>query len=403
MTMPILSPIDPGGVMTLFIRRILASIVLGLVLALPAQAFDTSAKAAFVFDMTTGTVLLDKNADMPLPPASMSKLMTLYVAFEAIRDGRLSLEERLPVSRHAMSYGGSTMFLDTTDRVRVEDLLRGIIVLSGNDACAVIAEALSPDGSEAGFADFMTQRAQQMGMTNSTFKNSNGWPAPGHEMSMRDLALLARRIITDFPDFYPMFAETEFLFDGRAPRNSGNRNPLLNLGVGADGLKTGHTEQAGYGLTGSAKQGDRRVVFVLSGLETAQARAREAEAIVNWAFRQFARKSVVKAGEEVARAPVWMGETDSVGLTPAEDVSTLMPVLGSDTLKAEVVFTGPVRAPVQKGDKIAELVFAPEGLPETRVPLVAAEDVAKGGFAARLRTVSGLLLMRLQQGPEGAL
>ena len=389
--------------MTLFIRRILASIVLGLALALPAQAFDTSAKAAFVFDMTTGTVLLDKNADMPLPPASMSKLMTLYVAFEAIRDGRLSLEERLPVSRHAMSYGGSTMFLDTTDRVRVEDLLRGIIVLSGNDACAVIAEALSPDGSEAGFATFMTQRAQQMGMTNSTFKNSNGWPAAGHEMSMRDLALLARHIITDFPEFYPMFAETEFLFDGRAPRNSSNRNPLLSLGVGADGLKTGHTQQAGYGLTGSAQQGDRRVVFVLSGLETVQARARESEAIVNWAFRQFAQKSVVKAGEEVARAPVWMGETDSVGLTPAEDISTLMPVLGSDVLKAEVVFTGPVRAPVKQGDRIAELVFAPEGLPATRVPLVAAEDVAKGGFIARLRTVSGLLLTRLQQGPEGAL
>jgi len=403
LTMPILSPIDPGGVMTLFIRRILASIVLGLVLALPAQAFDTSAKAAFVFDMTTGTVLLDKNADMPLPPASMSKLMTLYVAFEAIRDGRLSLEERLPVSRHAMSYGGSTMFLDTTDRVRVEDLLRGIIVLSGNDACAVIAEALSPDGSEAGFATFMTQRAQQMGMTNSTFKNSNGWPAAGHEMSMRDLALLARHIITDFPEFYPMFAETEFLFDGRAPRNSSNRNPLLSLGVGADGLKTGHTQQAGYGLTGSAQQGDRRVVFVLSGLETVQARARESEAIVNWVFRQFAQKSVVKAGEEVARAPVWMGETDSVGLTPAEDISTLMPVLGSDVLKAEVVFTGPVRAPVKQGDRIAELVFAPEGLPATRVPLVAAEDVAKGGFVARLRTVSGLLLTRLQQGPEGAL
>ena len=401
--MHILSPIDPGGVMTLFIRCILSSIVLGLALALPAQAFDTGAKAAFVFDMTTGTVLLDKNADMPLPPASMSKLMTLYVAFEAIRDGRLSLDERLPVSRHAMSYGGSTMFLDTTDRVRVEDLLRGIIVLSGNDACAVIAEALSPDGSEAGFATFMTQRAQQMGMTNSTFKNSNGWPAPGHEMSIRDLALLARHIITDFPDFYPMFSETDFQFDGRAPRNSQNRNPLLSLGVGADGLKTGHTQQAGYGLTGSAKQGGRRVVFVLSGLESAQARARESEAVVNWAFRQFAQKSVVKAGEEVARAPIWMGEADSVGLTPAEDVSTLMPVLGSSDLKAEVVFTGPVRAPVKKGDQIAELVFAPEGLPETRVPLVAAEDVAKGGFTARLRTVSGLLLTRLQQGPEGAL
>jgi D-alanyl-D-alanine carboxypeptidase (penicillin-binding protein 5/6) len=383
--------------------RHIAAATLCLGVALPAQAFETSAKAAYVMDVTTGTVLLDKNADTPMPPASMSKLMTLYVAFEAVRSGRLTLDERLPVSQHAMSYGGSTMFLDTTDRVRVEDLLRGIIVLSGNDACAVIAEALSPDGTEAGFARFMTQRAQQLGMTNSIFRNASGWPAEGHVMSMRDLALLARHIIEDFPEFYPMFAETEFRFDGRAPSNISNRNPLLGLGIGADGLKTGHTEQAGFGLAGSAKQGERRVVFVISGLATAQDRARESESIVNWAFRQFAEKSVLTAGEEVARAAVWMGEATSVGLTVAEDVSTLLPVLDGGELKGEVVYTGPVRAPVAKGDVLAELVFAPEGLPSTRVPLVAAEDVAQGGFMTRIRTVSGVLLARLQQGPEGAL
>ena len=384
------------------IRPILAGL-LALVLAWPAAAFETSARAAYVVDVTTGTVLLNKNADTPLPPASMSKLMTLYVAFEAVRSGRLSLDERLPVSQHAMSYGGSTMFLDTTDRVRVEDLLRGIIVLSGNDACAVIAEALSPDGTEAGFARFMTQRAQQMGMTNSVFKNASGWPAEGHVMSMRDLALLARHIIQDFPEFYEMFAEREYRFDGRAPSNISNRNPLLGLGIGADGLKTGHTQEAGYGLTGSARQGDRRVIFAISGLDSAAARARESEAIVNWAFRQFARKSVVKAGEEVARAPVWMGEAQSVGLTPAEDIETLLPVLGGDQVAAQVVYTGPVRAPVAAGDQMAELVLTPEGLPETRVPLVAAEAVAQGGFVTRLRTVSGLLIKRLQEGPEGAL
>lgn len=384
------------------IRPILAGL-LGLMLAWPAAAFETSARAAYVVDVTTGTVLLNKNADTPLPPASMSKLMTLYVAFEAVRSGRLSLDERLPVSQHAMSYGGSTMFLDTTDRVRVEDLLRGIIVLSGNDACAVIAEALSPDGTEAGFARFMTQRAQQMGMTNSVFKNASGWPAEGHVMSMRDLALLARHIIQDFPEFYEMFAEREYRFDGRAPSNISNRNPLLGLGIGADGLKTGHTQAAGYGLTGSARQGDRRVIFAISGLDSAAARARESEAIVNWAFRQFARKSVVKAGEEVARAPVWMGEAQSVGLTPAEDVETLLPVLGGDQVAAQVVYTGPVRAPVAAGDQLAELVLTPEGLPETRVPLVASEPVAQGGLVTRLRTVSGLLIKRLQEGPEGAL
>ncbi|MAU53936.1 MAG: D-alanyl-D-alanine carboxypeptidase [Roseovarius sp.] len=379
-------------------------LVLGLMaLALPAAAFETSARAAYVVDMTTGTVLLNKNADEPLPPASMSKLMTLYVAFEAVRDGRLSLDERLPVSGHAMSYGGSTMFLNTRDRVRVEDLLRGIVVLSGNDACAVIAEALSPDGTEAGFARFMTQRAQAMGLTNSVFQNASGWPAAGHVMSMRDLALLARRLIEDFPEFYPMFAETEFRFDGRAPANIHNRNPLLGLGIGADGLKTGHTQEAGYGLVGSAVQGDRRVIFAITGLDSAADRARESEAIVNWAFRQFAQKSVLSAGTVVAEAEIWMGDAPRVGLTPAEDIEMLLPVLGADRVPAQVVHTGPVRAPVAKGDVLGELVIAPEGLPERRVPLVAASEVGPGGVMTRLRTVAGLLLARLRAGPEGAL
>lgn len=385
------------------LSRLLTPLLLVMAMAAPVAAFDTRASSAFVVDTKTGTVLLSKNADTPLPPASMSKLMTLYVTFEAIRDGRLALDDRLPVSSHAMSFGGSTMFLDTTDRVRVEDLLRGIIVLSGNDACVVLAEALSPDGTEEGFARYMTQRAQQMGMTNSTFMNSSGWPAAGHRMSMRDLALLARHIIEDFPEFYPMFAETKFEFDGRAPQNTRNRNPILGLGIGADGLKTGHTQEAGYGLVGSAKQGDRRVIFVISGLDSRQARAEESEAIVNWSFRQFVEKSVVKAGVEVARADVWMGDVTSVGLTPASDVSTLMPVLASDKVPGEIVYQGPIRAPIQAGDQLAELVFAPEGLPETRVPLVAAQDVPRGGFIARMRTVSGLLITRLQQGPEGAL
>ncbi len=378
------------------------SALLAVVLAVPASAFETSARAAFVMDVATGTVLLNKNGDTPLPPASMSKLMTLYVAFEAIREGRLSLDERLPVSRHAMSYGGSTMFLDTTDRVRVEDLLRGIVVLSGNDACAVIAEALSPDGTEAGFARYMTQRAQALGMTNSVFRNSNGWPAEGHVMSMRDLVLLSRHIIEDFPEFYQMFAEREFSFDGRAPANIHNRNPLLGLGIGADGLKTGHTQSAGYGLVGSAVQDGQRIIFAISGLDTAAQRARESEAIVNWAFRQFTRKTVLREGEVVARAPIWMGEAGEVGLAPAQDIVTLLPVLESERLAAEVVYTGPIRAPVAKGDPLAELVLTPEGLPETRVQLVATEAVTQGGFVTRLRMVAGQLLGRLREVPEGA-
>ncbi|SFL56954.1 D-alanyl-D-alanine carboxypeptidase family protein [Shimia aestuarii] len=387
--------------------RLFATLLaLVLVLMLPlsaARAFETRATAAFVMDQSTGTVLMAKNADTALPPASMSKLMTLYMAFEAIRDGRLSTEERLPVSKHAMSYGGSTMFLDTTDRVKVIDLLRGIIVLSGNDACAVIAETLSPDGTEAGFARLMTRKARQMGMTNSTFANSNGWPAPGHRMSMRDLVLLANRLISDFPDFYPMFAETEFKFDGRAPQNTRNRNPLLKLNIGADGLKTGHTSEAGYGLVGSAVQGGRRVIFAISGLESTAARAEVSEQIVNWAFRQFSQSTLVKAGERVAEADVWMGSLPRVGLVPTEDITVLLPVLAQNKVQAEVVYQGPVNAPITKGQELAQLVLKPEELPEIRVPLVAENDISEGGFAVRLRTATNVLMGQLGLTPAGAL
>ena len=309
------------------LRAVLCATVLIPALSSAVFAFDTRARAAYVIDQGTNTVLLSKNAETPLPPASMSKLMTLYVAFEAVRDGLLSMEERLPVSQHAMSYKGSTMFLDTQDRVKVADLLRGIIVLSGNDACVVIAEALSSDGTEAGFARLMTRRARELGMMDSTFTNSNGWPDPGHRMSARDLAILAERLIEDFPEFYPMFAEREFEFDGRAPSNVRNRNPLLRLDIGADGLKTGHTEEAGYGLVGSAKQGDRRVVFVLSGLDTTRTRAEEAESIVNWSFRQFAKKTIARKGQAVEQAEVWMGNAPTVGLVPNEDIEILLPAL----------------------------------------------------------------------------
>ena len=380
------------------LRLILAS-CLAVSLALPATAFETGAKAAYVIDQTTGTVLLSKNADQPLPPASMSKLMTLYMAFEAIRDGRLSLDEKLPVSTHAMSYKGSTMFLNTQDRVRVEDLVRGIVVLSGNDACVVLAEALSPDGTEAGFARLMTQRGQQMGLTNSTFTNSNGWPQAGHRMSMRDLGLLAHRLIADFPEFYPLFAETEFAFDGRAPANTRNRNPLLRLDIGADGLKTGHTQEAGYGLTGSAKQGDRRVIFVISGMQSPEQRAQESEAMVNWAFRQFAEKPIVRKGQRLASADVWMGAAPTVGLVPAEDISLLLPILLGDEIQAEIVYSCPFQAPVKAGQELGELVIRPDGLEEQRFPLVAETDVEFGGFMARMTTAAKLLFEQISQPP----
>jgi len=387
--------------MTRLLNRRLAALFVVLIsmTSATAQAFETRAGAAYVIDHTTGTVLLNKNADELLPPASMSKIMTLYMAFEAIADGRLNIDEELPVSAHAMSFGGSTMFLDTTDRVRVEDLIRGIIVLSGNDACVVIAEALSPDGTEAGFARMMTERARALGMTNSTFLNSSGWPVAGQRMSMRDLGILAERLITDFPTFYPLFAETEFEFDGRAPANTLNRNPLLNLNIGpgivADGLKTGHTMEAGFGLVGSATQGDRRVIFVITGLETSQDRAEESERIVNWAFRQFAKREVARGGARIAEAEVWMGEQSLVGLSLREDLSMLVPTTGNADIQAEVVYNGPVEAPIAAGDEIAELVIRLADLPEMRLPLVADADVARGGVSSQLQRAASVLIGRI--------
>lgn len=378
------------------IRILTAFFVLTLgAVQVTAQTYDTRATAAYVVDHSTGTVLLDKDADAPLPPASMSKLMTLYMAFEAIADGRLDINEELPVSAHAMSFGGSTMFLDTTDRVRVEDLLRGIIVLSGNDACVVIAEALSPDGTEGGFARMMTERSRAMGMMNSTFANSSGWPAAGHRMSMRDLGILAERLITDYPTYYPLFSETEFAFDGRAPQNVRNRNPLLSLNIGADGLKTGHTQEAGYGLVGSAKQGDRRIIFVLTGLDSSQARAEESERIVNWAFRQFAQRDIARGGTRIAEAEVWMGEQPLVGLALRDDLSMLVPTTGGSEIEAEVVYNGPIEAPIAEGDEIGELVIRLADLPETRLPLVADSDVARGGFTAQLQRAAGVLINQI--------
>mgnify|MGYP000619097076 FL=1 len=363
-------------------------------------AFDTQAKAAYVIDQETGTVLLAKKENVALPPASMSKLMTLFIAFEALRDGRLNWDEKLPVSEHAMSYGGSTMFLDTTDRVTVKDLIRGIIVLSGNDACAVLAEALSVDGTEKGFASMMTAKAKKLGMHNSVFANSNGWPHPSQRMSMKDLAIIADHIITDFPKQYLLFSEKEFAFDGRAPSNTQNRNPLLKLDIGADGLKTGHTSEAGYGLVGSAKQGNRRVIFVLTGLETASARAMEAERIVNWSFRHFMSKELRQSNSIIAHADVWMGKSRTVGMTLEAGTSILLPTIGIEEISSKIVYQGPLQAPVVAGQNIGELIILIPGMSQKSFPLVAADSVARGGFISRLRTAALVLLRKVRRDPQ---
>ena len=354
-----------------------------------AQGYETEATAAYVIDHGSGQVLLAQNADVPLPPASMSKLMTLLMAFEALRDGRLSLETRIGVSEHAMSFGGSTMFVNTTDRPTVEDLIRGIIIVSGNDASVALAEALSPDGTEAGFARIATERARALGMASTTIVNSSGWPAPGHVMSMRDLGILAEEIITAHPEYYRYFVETEFDYENRAPANRFNRNPLLGLGIGADGLKTGHTQEAGFGLVGSAVQGSRRVTFVITGLQSAEARARESERILNWAFRQFVERQVVTQGTEIARVPVFIGTGPDVAIAPARDLSLLVPVVGEAPLHAEMTYISPVIAPVAIGDTLGEMVVRlgeGDDLIEHRIALLATQDVPEGGIVVRLST-----------------
>lgn len=366
-------------------RLLAAAPVLALLLALApaARAFDTNAREAWVYDISTGTVLMEKDADVARPPASMSKLMTVYMLFEAVHEGRVSMDTQFPVSTKARQMEGSTMFLNERDRPTVEELIKGIIVLSGNDACVVVAEGLA--GTEQAFARLMNDRAKALGLTNSHFVNASGWPAPGHEMSAHDLGMLGLHLIQDFPELYKNFAVTEYPYDNRAPANRYNRNPLLDLGIGADGLKTGHTAEAGYGLVGSAVQDGRRIVFAIGGLPSDTARAEESERIVNWAFRQFTMRTLVPKGETVATAPVWLGERSKVDLTTPEGVNVLIPAGAESGVTAEAVFQGPIEAPVRAGQKLGDLVVTIPGTEGARLPLLAASDVPRAGVVGRLQ------------------
>ena len=354
-------------------------------------AFETIAKSAIIFDTNSKLVLMEKNADLALPPASMSKLMTLNMVFEALEDGRLRLGDTLPVSKHAEKYGGSTMFLTTQDTVTVEELIRGVVVLSGNDASAVLAEALSPDGTEIGFAKMMTKRAKSLGMENSTFENSNGMPSINHKMSVRDLSILAERLISVFPQYYTYFAENEFRFKNRAPDNRFNRNPLLKMNIGADGLKTGHTRESGYGLVGSAVQGDRRIIFIISGLRSDSIRAREAKRMATWAFRQFTTVKLAEKGEVVGEAAVWLGSSKNVNMVVQSDIDILAPVLEKENISTQLVYSSPINAPITAGTKIAELIVSIPELADKSFPIVAGETVTEGNFWGRFKASAEIL------------
>ena len=343
----------------------------------PLGPIDTAAKYALIMDYNTGAILLDKDGMVPMPPSSMTKLMTAYIVYGMLKSGRLTLAQELPVSERAWKMQGSKMFVPLGGSVRIEDLIRGMIVQSGNDACIVLAEAVA--GSEEGFADLMNVKARELGLTMSVFRNSTGWPDASQRMSCRDIAMLARRLITDFPEYYKYDAERSFKYNGIEQQN---RNPLVQKGL-ADGLKTGHTDAGGYGLVASAERVGRRVIVVVNGLNTMHQRAEESERLLEWSYREFENVTLFTAGDTVEQAKVWLGAKSTVPLVGGRDLTITMPRSWRRTAKIAVEFPSPVPAPVNKGDVIGKLIVSGQGVPAMDVPLLAGADVPRVGLPGR--------------------
>lgn len=360
-----------------------------------ANAIETRAKNAALMDYETGTFFYEKNADERMAPASMSKLMTAYMIFERLKNGALSLDDEFVVSVNAWRKGGaktgsSTMFLKSGSSVKLGDLLRGIIVQSGNDACITAAENIA--GSEQDFAEIANQKAQELGLTNTHMANATGWPNPEHYMSPRDLATLAARIIREFPEYYSIYSEKEFTYNGI---KQGNRNPLLfSMPDIADGMKTGHTSSSGYGLVGSAKKNGRRIIMVINGLKTQRERSEEAKKLMLWGFRDFDNYSILKKGVAVVGIPVWLGSSRKVSAVPAENVVLTLPKGKQKNVKARVVYESPVSAPVKKGQKIAELTLEIPDRDEMKIDLFAKNDVKRLGYFGRLKELIKYLLFQ---------
>jgi D-alanyl-D-alanine carboxypeptidase (penicillin-binding protein 5/6) len=375
-----------------FARLALAAAVLVAVPVAAQPTHQTVAPFAYMKDLTTGQVLYSKGADQRMPPASMAKMMTVYVVFDLIKKGEVKLDQMIRVRPETWQkwhgpQAGSTMFLSPDEQVSVENLLHGIVTLSGNDACVVLAEGIA--GTEPAFAEMMNAAAKRIGVKNSNFTNSNGWPDPNEYVTARDLAVIGERTIKDFPNLYkkfygqPSFTWGKTLGSG-APITQGNRNPILGRVAGADGLKTGHTEQAGYGFTGSAAQDGRRLIMVLAGLTSMNERIKESVAFMEWGFGAWKAQPLVKAGSVIEYAEVHMGDKDKVGLTAPRDYAMSVPRAGGPEMRVKVVYDGPIKAPIAKGQKVAELQVSRAGMPTTRLPLVAAEAVGEAGIFGRL-------------------
>lgn len=377
-----------------FLRRfaVLLTAALFSAAAFQAQALETPGSHVYLVDTTTGQVLFDKKGEEPMHPASMSKLMTLFMVFERLQDGRLSLDDTFYVSENAWrkggaKTGGSTMFLEPGMRVRVEDLIHGIIVQSGNDACIVVAEAIS--GSEEAFAAEMNDRAADLGLTDSHFVNSTGWPHADHQMSARDLAKLAKITIERFPEYYHYYTEKTFVYNGI---KQSNRNPLIYKNMGADGLKTGHTEESGYGLTASAVRGDRRLVLVVNGLASKKMRSTESERLLEWGFREFDNYALFKGGDVVTDANVWLGKAGTVPLVIEHDVTLTLPKKARRGMEAKVVFEGPVPAPIREGQQLGTLIISAPDVETREIPLLAGASVEQLGLMGRLGAAFNYIL-----------
>ncbi|MDF2798676.1 MAG: D-alanyl-D-alanine carboxypeptidase [Devosia sp.] len=368
------------------VNRFLVCLAALLALSAPAVAqanFDTKAKFAVLMDEESGTVIFQKDGDVPMEPASMAKLMTVAVVFNEVRAGRVNLTDEFFVSEHAWrtggaSSGGSTMFADLNSKIKVEDLVRSVIIQSGNDAAIVLAEGIA--GSEQSFAAMMNELAEDIGLRGSHFTNSTGLPDPDMYVTARDLANLARYLIREYPEYYHYFSEPEMEWNGiRQP----NRNSLVEMGIGVDGLKTGHTEAAGYGSVISTDDGGRRLIGVVHGLTSMAQRTEEGRKLITWGTRAFERIAAYPEGKIVAYANVYGGTSGSVGLVGKGEVALYLPRGSRKCLKGEVVYTSPLMPPVQAGDQIAELrVFCDDQLVQA-APLYAADTVEEGDLVRK--------------------